>query len=312
MNLTISPIRFKSFINNDNIKSDATINNNYYKSNKNDYNEAIRNYTHAAIGLQRKTLRKSPKQILSPNVFFINMYGYGLNKIWAQNMRDLLYVISEDISLGLNFDFILENIEKGINRINSSKKDKSSIYGIKRKRYHNFAMDTKQRGREYVERYSKKCQQNGKHVDDEFVYSPKANKNYENANTCTITTAVSPFFEPSIYIFQDSAEKYTISNLSLVKKEFNKLRAIENPTTEEVLRSCAIIQWLIAQETPYQRGSDSVANVLTKAIMHANNIYISPLKEGVSLDFEAFDTDLDDYIERYPNFFEVRPYKIEG
>ena len=123
MNLTISPIRFKSFINNDNIKSDATINNNYYKSNKNDYNEAIRNYTHAAIGLQRKTLRKSPKQILSPNVFFINMYGYGLNKIWAQNMRDLLYVISEDISLGLNFDFILENIEKGINRINSSKKD---------------------------------------------------------------------------------------------------------------------------------------------------------------------------------------------
>ena len=46
--------------------------------------------------------------------------------------------------------------------------------------------------------------------------------------------------------------------------------------------------------------------------MHANNIYISPLKEGVSLDFEAFDTDLDDYIERYPDFFEVRPYKIEG
>lgn len=105
---------------------------------------------------------------------------------------------------------------------------------------------------------------------------------------------------------------YKISNLSLAEKEYNKLRQIKNPSVDEVLRSCAIIQWLITQETPYKRGADSIANILAKSIMHTNGIFISPLKDGISLDFEAFDTDLDDYIEKYPNFFKVRPYKIKG
>lgn len=63
---------------------------------------------------------------------------------------------------------------------------------------------------------------------------------------------------------------------------------------------------------PLYKRVRSIANILTKSIMHANGIYISPLKDGISLDFEAFDTDLDDYIKKYPDFFKVKPYKIEN
>lgn len=123
---------------------------------------------------------------------------------------------------------------------------------------------------------------------------------------------ISEKFKPLLKISEEMPTNYKTSNLNLVEKEYNKLREIENPSVDFVMRSCAIIQWLIAQETPYIRGSDSIANILTKSIMHANGIYISPLKDGISLDFEAFDTDLDDYIKKYPDFFKVKPYKIEN
>ena len=80
MNLTINPIKFRSFISGNNTKPDIPKNNDYCKNNKSNCDGAIKSYIQAAINLQRKALRKSPKQLLSPNVFFINMYGYGLNK----------------------------------------------------------------------------------------------------------------------------------------------------------------------------------------------------------------------------------------
>ena len=45
--------------------------------------------------------------------------------------------------------------------------------------------------------------------------------------------------------------------------------------------------------------------------MNCYNLRISPLKEGVSLDFEAFYSNLDDYIKNYPNFFEKYPKKLD-
>ena len=53
-----------------------------------------------------------------------------------------------------------------------------------------------------------------------------------------------------------------------------------------------------------------ISNILIKGIYHANNVKISPLKKKCSLDFEAFDTDLDEYIKRFPLFFTQKPEKI--
>ena len=332
MNLTICPIKFCNSTNNKNVKSDSSVKNTDSIIIKN--NTKTENYKKDSLKKRilieifseekakriKEKVKQQGKQIFSGNEFFINMTDYKKDEQWAKQMETLTYFTSIAISSKVDFDSILNQIERNvefINRTASGFINYDASFGIRRKMHHCFGILEGKRGSEYIERYNEKSKTKnaiieliGKTLE---MYCPKSNEEYNEANVSKIGI-ISRYGigKELLRVYQDSVEKYTISNLSLVKKEFNKLRAMENPTAEEVLRSCAIIQWLIAQETPYQRGSDSIANVLTKAIMHANNIYISPLKEGVSLDFEAFDTDLDDYIERYPNFFEVRPYKIEG
>lgn len=316
MNLTINPLEFKNAFYGNNIKKDTTPNN-YYEGSKIDGSSAITSYATASINLKKGASEKPKKQTLSGDEFFINMAGYEKNEDWAKKMTDLMNSVSDCISSGSDFPFILEKIENGINSINSAPNSKNDTYGIRRTSYHVFAPKENSRGKEYIERYLEKCKTNGKTTIDErgkqTTYTPKPNKEYKEANTCKVTAVcISEKFKPLLKISEEMPTNYKTSNLNLVEKEYNKLREIENPSVDFVMRSCAIIQWLIAQETPYIRGSDSIANILTKSIMHANGIYISPLKDGISLDFEAFDTDLDDYIKKYPDFFKVRPYKIEN
>ena len=100
-----------------------------------------------------------------------------------------------------------------------------------------------------------------------------------------------------------------ISNLSLAEKEYEKLKSINNPNEHQILKSTAIIHWLISQESPFERGNDSFAGIIAKSILHSYNMYISPLKEEKSIDFEAFYTDLNEFIKIYPELFEIKPYK---
>jgi len=94
------------------------------------------------------------------------------------------------------------------------------------------------------------------------------------------------------------------SNLTIVKEIYNDLKSKKNPSEKEVTEAAAKIQWLIAQETPYQKGNDSVANILTRSLMHSYNLPVTPLKEGISLDFEAWGQNMDEYIKNYPDYFE--------
>ena len=317
MNLTIKPLRYKGVFCGNNTKTGTAANNNCYEENKNDGSKAIKNYVTASINLNNNSSEKPQKQVLTGDEFFINMVDYKKNEDWAKKMIKLLQSVSDDVSSGLDFTIILEKIENAINSINSTPNFKSFTYGIRRTSCHVFTPKESSRGDEYVERYLNKCKTCGQTIINErgkqTEFTPNSNKEYKEANTSKITAVcISENSKPLLKISEDMPCYYKISNLSLAEKEYNKLRQIKNPSVDEVLRSCAIIQWLITQETPYKRGTDSIANILAKSIMHANGIFISPLKDGISLDFEAFDTDLDDYIEKYPNFFKVKPYKIKG
>ena len=338
MNLTIGTIKFCNSINNKNVQSDLKVNDSTPKNAKesklpnidytNQYHtkDSLKSYILAKTYSEKdfsdikKEVRQRGKQIFSGNEFFIRMTDYKKNEQWAKEMENLTYSVSFAISNGASFETILKYLENGIQFIHKTTpklNNYNSPFGEKRKMYHCLGLSIGKRGCEYINRYYEKSKT--KNTEFEMLgrtfemYCPKSNQEYKDANVAKI--GIISQFSPQnklIGVCQDSVDKYTISNLFFVKKEFEKLSQIENPTTQDVMRSCAIIQWLIAQETPYKRGSDSVANVLTKAIMHAYNIHISPVKEGISLDFEAFDTDLDDYIKKYPDFFEEKPYKLES
>ncbi len=236
---------------------------------------------------------KNPQLKLTYNkdVFFINMKKYKRNENWGEGMLNAAYELSSMMTKGTDFNEILSTGEKLIKNLNSR------MYGKKKMFYSLFTLKTRGRGAEYHTKYKDKLKHN-------LILKPKANAEYKKANTCFINN----FFN---YVLINYGWRRTnkISNLDLVKHAYEKLNTIKNPTIDDVNKTAATIHWLIAQECPYERGNDSMANLLTKAIYHKNGIKISPFKESVSADFEAFYRDLDDYIKIYPRLFEKMPYK---
>ena len=251
---------------------------------------------------------KQQKQILPEETFFVRMYTYERKNQWAANqINEITYTVSDMISDGNSFEDIMGFIEKEVHEM-SNIGDFCNNFGIKRKsEKRHFKMVPQRRGREYYQKYMNKLNEQV----TSRLYSPKATEEFQNANVCTIKAEpddmhidipVTIEFTP---IFDD-----TKSNMELIKKAFYKLRNKENPTEDEINQTAATIQWLFAQETPYERGSDSIANIFTRALYHSYNMKVSPLKENTSCDFEAFYRDLDEYIQIYPTLFEERPAKL--
>ena len=225
------------------------------------------------------------------------------------NMLKLSIDIASDIKHKKTFKQIIEKLQQGISSIYQN-----DSFG----RYKNFPSefyiieDEPKRGIEYLKRYLKKIDSTRTNC-----YSPESNSEYKNANTCRIVKYKKDNDANAIIIeygiFRDRLTNKPIgnmsSNLELAEKEYNKLLQIPKPSLKQINKSCAIIHWLIAQESPWQRGSDSIARLLTASIYSAYGIKIFPLKKGLSFDFEAFYTNLNDYIKKYPYLFTKKPMK---
>lgn len=240
--------------------------------------------------------------------FFINMDYYQKNQAWADKMLDLSKTASAQIKQKKSFNEVLNTILDGVKKINHS-----SSYGQFRHSPNGFCILEKQpnRGIEYFSRYKHIMELN--HTN---YIKPKSNKEYPKANTCEIylfnldgdSEAIQ--IDYGIYTSLSNKPLYgKCSNLELAKKEYDKLIQIDKPSLAQINKSCATINWLIAQESPFVNGSDSIARLLTTAIYSAYNVKLSPPKKGISFDFEAFYSDLDDYIKKYPNLFSQRLYR---
>ena len=71
----------------------------------------------------------------------------------------------------------------------------------------------------------------------------------------------------------------------------------------------AEIRWILAHSTPWERGSDAISNTFIRSIYKAAGVKAYPLKKGVSLDLEAYCTDLEEYKSKFPQYF-AKPPKI--
>lgn len=243
-------------------------------------------------------LPSSTVQRIAPECFFIRMEGYGKDYDWARKMVNLVYNVSYRMNLQESFEDILRHICETIPEINHD-----DNYGrLNDNMLNDIIICAKHgRGKEYVARYADKLNE----PDGDF--SPKSNAKYEKANTAK----VSRYKDKDYILIEYGCNRRNGNvNLALCKQAYDELISNENPTAKDVFETCATIQWLIAQEYPFYKGNDSIANLLTRGIMHCYGLKISPVKEGCSLDFEAFCTDLDEYIKKYPTFFEKYPSKI--
>ncbi len=243
---------------------------------------------------------KDKKQMLDCNVHFILMNHYGKQVQWAQRMNEIVYQVSPMIERNEDFDNILSTIEQGVRKANHS-----AYWGQKDNSISGYPLiPGKRGGDEYFDKYAKKVSQ----APGETL-RPKGSGDCAKANTVSISPS---FDKPNqldiVYGFNPKNET---SNLNLVKKEYLKLKQLKNPSLDEINKSCATIRWLIAQESPYKKGNDSIGNLLIKSIYRAYNVYISPLKNGRSLDFEAFYRDLDEFVKIYPKLFKTKPFFIK-
>ncbi len=231
--------------------------------------------------------------MIDPEIFFIDLFSYGKNRLWAQKMSDLTLETAFLMKENENFDDILKYIEASIAQINNN-----YWYGHRSENLGSFIMCEEGRGQEYYIPYRERIYQ-----IKEFKAKP--NVEYRNANTAKIKNCRLGNNYISVE-YGRSVNNYT-SNLDLVKKAYLKLRNLENPSARDILKKTATIRWLINQESPYARGNESVATILERSIFALYGIENSRYKRGLSPDFEAFYRDLDDYIEAYPSLFEKTP-----
>lgn len=262
--------------------------------------EALGVYRYFSPQNSKKSKDEPKAPLLDDNTYLIRMARYKDNRKFAKKMNELTYKISNMISNDEKFSDILDETEKGVKKIR-----KKERWGKKRIEPDYYELGPYGRGQEYWPTYLKLFDFDSDKPRN-FI-RPIPNEEYEDANTCLISFRDYPRAGIEIE-YGWNGEK---SNLKLAKKEYKKLKNIEDPTIDDINRSVATIHWLIAQETPYQRGSDSIANVLTKSIYHSYGVQTSRIKEGKSFDFEAFYRDLDEYIRIYPTLFEEEPKFVQ-
>ena len=94
---------------------------------------------------------------------------------------------------------------------------------------------------------------------------------------------------------------------------FNKYikNEVKPDNLNEINSSVAEIRWILAHATPWERGSDAISNTFIRSIYKSIGIKASPLKKGISLDLEAYCTNLEDYKKNFSEYFVKVPYIVE-
>ncbi len=247
-------------------------------------------------------LEESPinKYFLDLDTFLISgLYKCdATNYSWAEEMNKLTYKASSLISKDKPFECLMEAIANGISAI-YNRRDFGRLINSKKP----FLIQNNSRGKEYLDIYYDRLRLKSESVYTGF--SPIANFKMRKANVCHISKNAH-----SAGIQIAFPQRRLKTNLELVKNEYENLKSSNNPSVDEINKSNAIIHWLIAQESPYERGSNSIANVLTKSIYHYYGIKTGPARYGCSFDFEAFYRDLNEFIKIYPYLFRNPPKKV--
>lgn len=241
--------------------------------------------------LNVSTKSKHLESDINPDIFIIRMAWYRRNNPeWTSKMKQMTLETSKLMESGEDFNAILKNIEQKLPIIN-----KDERYGRRSsQRFSSFVIFEDKRGEEYLEKYKDKL----KGFESLRI---KGSGKYKDINTAQISV---DYDRAYINYIKTNNEK---SNLDCAREVYNELKSIENPSLETILEKTATIRWLIAQEKPYIKGTESVTTILERAILHSYKIKNPAYKKSTSPDFEAFYRNLDEFIEVYPTLFEEKP-----
>ena len=248
----------------------------------------------------------SPKLKFKQADFFVKIRGYGKNKEWAKTVIETADTAVNLIRNNTSAENILKYITKGVADANLyelslAKREKTGILRAKRPGWH-YVEDT-----EILTGYEKGRYKSYAQRLDIVEKNPLSEPNLQIGMTRP-TGYQDILHGKSIYI--NNSLDYVFN---LCKKLFPKYikQDIKPGNMDEFNSTVAEIRWVLAHSTPWLRGSDAISNVFMRAIYKAAGIKTYPLAKGVSLDMEAYCTELSEYKKKFPAFFETPPEIIE-
>lgn len=247
--------------------------------------------------------------------FFVKIKGYGTNSDWAKIIIDTADQAVKYIRNNWDFDWILIYIAEGVTKANQisndvEKREHTGLLRIQRKGWE----EKEGWWKDLITAYSqnRKCRYNV--YADRFDYVVK-NPLHNPYDDISLTR---PKHDKNEGKFLDHSDaKYIDGAFKRIGKIYNKLNAnyiqkeVTNEDLGDVNSSVAEIRWILAHTTPWERGSDAISNTFIRAIYKAMGIKTTPLKRGVSLDLEAYCTELDEYKKKFPDYFTKKPKIVD-
>lgn len=276
----------------------------------------INNYNLKTYNLGFGVNLQSKKLQFKNDDFFIKIKGYGTNSDWAKRVINAADEAIELIRDNVEYESVLRFIAFRVQEANqfTSDTDKIEHTGILRVNRKWWLCHSDWSGTNLITRYSNNYKNKYNTYADRFDYTVK----HPLINPYSDIALTRPVHDKNVGKFLDHAEAKYINNAFLhIKKIYDKLysnyvlKEVEQKDLENVNDSIAEIRWILAHTTPWERGSDAISNTFVRSIYKAMGIKASPLKRGVSLDLEAYCTELDDYKKNFSSYFQQKPYIVE-
>ena len=250
--------------------------------------------------------------------FYVKIRGYGRNSNWAQKVKETADNAVNIIRQRCNFEETLKRITLGITEANQlpidvGKRRHSGILRIKREGWRSGSDWDNACG--IITRYSndKKNKYNSYYDKLEYVFLHPLSNPYMDISL-TRPRHDSEYFGK----YLDHADSKYINNaFSHVEKIYNDLYSkyvldeVKKEDLPQINSSIAEMRWILAHSTPWERGSDAISNTFIRAIYKSIGIKTSPLNKGISLDLEAYCTELKDYKSNFADYFSRKPYIVE-
>ncbi|MBR1618537.1 hypothetical protein IJ674_01420 [bacterium] len=246
----------------------------------------------------------SPKLKFNKDDFFIRLKGYGQSDKWAQEVSQIADDAVDMFRKNTDAETVLKFISKSARYANRNCEDlhKQKNTGILR------------------------TDRAGWQSKEAEIFTPYNVEKYSTYSERLYNTYLKPLEDPyqrrirltkpsNFYIgklFHGAPENINIAFdyvFNICKQIIPKYvkNDIKPKDLETVNPQIAEMRWVLAHSTPWVRGSDGISNIFMRAIYKAVGVKTYPVKKGVSLDLEAYCTNLKDYKMLWNTYFEKAP-----
>lgn len=245
--------------------------------------------------------------------FYVRIRGYGKDADWARKIVETADVAVKMIRKDTFIENILRFITTGVVKANSLSRDINKVKhtGILRCEREHWRSGSDWTGRELATNYSS-IPRYSVYNDrfDETFFHPLRKPFADMSLTIPIISRDEKYLRHAEPEHINNVFEHIFKAYDNFKSKFNS-KDVKASQLQEINENIGGIRWLLAHATPWERGSDAIANVLMRAMYKSLGIKTYPLKKRVSLDLEAFCTDFNVYKKNFGDYFEKPPKIIE-